>query len=444
VTFEGNDPADTETKETIQLHPDPQAGSARVTPNPWRIRGYDLIWLLLFGLFAWVAPHHDAPEIEILFLIAAVEIAVPRIAWFSTDVGAWMLIGCKLLLSYLFIGLTGGINSSFYLLLLLPIVSAAAMLRARETALVTLASGAAYLSFLLLLDPSQYVIPPQEVRELGIRVLFLLLGGFLTFQQAELTRINARRFQEAAQKLEQANASLVEAQAAVRRSDKLAALGQLTAGLAHELRNPLGTIRASADLLRSRSKSADETTQELAGYIISESDRTNSLVTRFLDFARPLRVSASTIDLATVLDESISQFSRHPAGTSVTVVKNYAPDVPLLEADGELLRMCFVNLLVNAAQASPAGATVTVKTRRLPAAAEISVIDRGKGISKENVESIFNPFFTTKTDGVGLGLPIVAKVVDEHGGSITVRSEEGQGTVFRIVLPLAKSQLDSV
>ena len=96
----------------------------------------------------------------------------------------------------------------------------------------------------------------------------------------------------------------------------------------------------------------------------------------------------------------------------------------------------FYNLLLNAAQASPANAAVTAKTRLLDGLVEISVLDRGSGVSKENVENIFNPFFTTKPDGVGLGLAIVSKIVDEHGGTIRVESEPGQGSAFRVFLPL--------
>jgi len=119
----------------------------------------------------------------------------------------------------------------------------------------------------------------------------------------------------------------------------------------------------------------------------------------------------------------------------VSVYKNYSPDIRPVEADGELIERVVYNLLLNAAQASPAGGVVTVKTRPLDGNIEISVIDRGSGIEPAQMENIFNPFFTTKPDGVGLGLAIVQKIVDEHGGRIAVESEPGRGSVFRVFLP---------
>lgn len=395
----------------------------------------DLVWVTLFGLFAWLSPHGDWPELEVLALLLGLELAEPRVEWFAKGRGAATLVLTKLVLSYLFIGLSGGINSTFYLLLLLPIVTAANRLNAWATALVVALSSCAYLSFLLFLNPERHVLGVFDQLELLLRVLFLVMGGFLTFQQAERTREAAQRYLQVAEKLEEANAELKVAESAVRRSDRLAALGQLTAGLAHELRNPLGTIRASAELLLRR-EGGDETSKELIGYVSSEVDRANSLVTRFLEFARPLKMARQPLDLAQVLDEAVRTAENQMAGRQVRFVKNYAPEIPTMEGDPELLRMAVVNLAVNAAQASAEGSAVTIKTKLAGGIAEISVIDRGSGIAKEHLDTVFNPFFTTKADGVGLGLPIVAKIVDEHRGKLAVSSTPDEGTVFQILLPI--------
>jgi signal transduction histidine kinase len=118
------------------------------------------------------------------------------------------------------------------------------------------------------------------------------------------------------------------------------------------------------------------------------------------------------------------------------VYKNYSPDVGPLQLDAELMERALYNLLLNAVQATSPGGAITVKTRRVDRTVEISVIDRGTGIDPKLMETIFNPFVTTKPDGVGLGLAIVSKIIDEHGGKITVDSEPGKGSVFRIYLPL--------
>ena len=139
-----------------------------------------------------------------------------------------------------------------------------------------------------------------------------------------------------------------------------------------------------------------------------------------------------------MLDQAIARFEREQkdAGTDVTVFKNYSPDVPPVRFDAQLMERVIANLLMNAAQASPPGGVVTVKTLSDESEVEISVIDRGSGIDPKNLENIFNPFFTTKPEGIGFGLAIVSKIVNEHGGRITVVSAPGEGSVFRVFLPL--------
>jgi two-component system sensor histidine kinase HydH len=195
-------------------------------------------------------------------------------------------------------------------------------------------------------------------------------------------------------------------------------------------------MRASAEMLLKQTKSEDEVTRELAGFISSEVDRTNSLITRFLEFARPMHLRLEPANLTEVIDRSVEELARHNPPYDVAVFKNYAPELRPIPMDSELMQRVFYNLLLNAAQATVPGGAVTVKTRQVDGSAEVSVIDRGHGVAKEHLENIFNPFFTTKSDGVGLGLAIVSKIVDEHGGKISVDSEKGSGSVFRVFLPL--------
>ena len=412
----------------------------RVLDRLWQgitriVRPQDIAWLVLFSALAAVSPTLSDAEIELLTALALLQVIEPRIPFLNTARGNLVSILSKLALSYLLIGVSGGVQSSNYLILMVPVVSAATTLGARGTALVTLAACGSYLSFLLYLDWGNLVLLPEDIRELCLRTLFLCMLSYLSYRLMEANRNQARKYQSVAEQLAEANRNLQRAEAAVRRSERLAALGQLTAGLAHELRNPLGTMKASAEVLRKNVARENDVAKELAGFIATEVDRTNSLITRLLDFARPLVLRRKPAELAEVIDRAVAQLENHQPPFDVSVYKNYSPDIKPFPLDAELMERVIYNLLENAAQATPSGGAITVKTRPLTGGVEISIIDRGSGVAPEDVESIFNPFFTTKSRGVGLGLAIVTKIVDEHGGTIAVESEPRQGSVFRVVLP---------
>jgi signal transduction histidine kinase len=402
------------------------------------VRTQDFVWLLLFSALGFVSTDRNPLEIPILVALAALQVLEPKIPFFATPKGNIASILFKLVISYLLIGYTGGLGSSYYLILLFPIVSAATTLGPAGSTFFTLLCCAAYLSQIFFIDFTRYLIGPDEQRELILRLVIFAATGFLTNTLAAATREQSRKFQNAAEQLAAANRSLSEAQAAVRRSDRLAALGQLSAGLAHELRNPLGTIKASAEMLTRSMSAENEVAREMAGFISTEVDRTNLLVTRFLDFARPLKLQLSPVELTQILDRAVELLERGSPRYDVAIYKNYAPEIGPLPLDADLMERVFYNVLLNAAQATPAGGSITIKTRLAGDTAEISVIDRGSGIEPKDLESIFNPFFTTKPEGVGLGLAIVSKIVDEHGGKMAVESEPGKGSVFCISLPTRK------
>lgn len=372
----------------------------------------------------------------VIFLLAALAL----LQVFETRMSPLASLVLKLAACYLLIGYSGGVSSSYYLILLLPVISGATAYGRVGTTLVTLAACGVYLSFLFFLTDNQY-IPEDQQRELIFRTVLFPLVGFLTHELAESNREQTRKAQLAAEELARANQNLQEAEAQVRRADRVAALGQLTAGLAHELRNPLGTMKTSAEMLARNVPPDNAIAREMAGFISSEVDRTNSLITRFLDFARPQPLRLEKSDITVMLDNAIKQYERGQTGPPrVSIFRNYSPEVPPVRFDAELMERVIVNLLSNAAQASPQGAVVSVKTQLANtgegASVEIDVVDRGSGIEAKNLENIFNPFFTTKHDGVGFGLAIASKIVQEHRGQILVESTPGEGSVFRVILPV--------
>jgi signal transduction histidine kinase len=397
------------------------------------VRPQDLVWLLLFAALAAAPQIGDAPEIVPLALLALVQILEPKIPALASTRGRIVWIVLKLALGYVLIGYTHGIDSRYWPVLLLPVVTAATVLGFAGTLVFILLAAGAYLSYLAwLVNWREYLV------EMLVRAVFLAMGGILANALADNLRIQTRRHRQTAEQLAEANAQLRQAEEAVRRSDRLAALGQLSAGLAHELRNPMGTVKASAEILARTVSAENEVAREMAGFITSETDRANSLITRFLQFARPLELRPEKADLAQVLDRTVAMVEREAPG--IAIYKNYDPDIAPFPFDAELMERVFYNLALNAAQASPAGGAITVKTRAAGPVAEISVIDRGSGIDPTQIGSIFNPFFTTKPHGVGLGLAIVSKIVDEHGGKIAVDSQPGKGSVFRVLLPMEPSR----
>jgi signal transduction histidine kinase len=399
----------------------------------------DLVWLILFGSLAAIRPLQNPAQLEMLGALALLQVVAPRVRALNTPAGTAVVIGLKLLLGFLLMGVTYGINSDYALVMFLPILSAATTYGAFGTSLVTLLACTAYLIFLPVAQARGYRFELDDIQNIMLRVLFLPLVAYLTYGLAKSNRTEARRAQASAEQLARANERLLEAEASVRRSERLAALGQLSAGLAHELRNPLSTIRTSAEMLTKRLDGANAVARELAGYIASEVDRTNLLVTRFLEFARPLQLRLSEVDLHSLLDEAIVNFQKQDPARRLTIHRAYDPSLPTIQGDATLLERVFFNLIQNAADASAADGVVTVKTRALGSSLEVAVIDRGSGILPAHREQIFNPFFTTKPSGVGLGLPIAAKIVDEHGGRLAVQSEPNQGSAFVVQLPCALS-----
>jgi two-component system sensor histidine kinase HydH len=402
------------------------------------IRAQDIVWILLFIVLAATSEFVDPYAMAPLAALGVAQVLEPKIPALASTRGriAWIVL--KLVLGYLVIGYTGSIESHFWLVLLLPVVTAAATFGVLGTLVFSIVASGAYLSFLLYINWTQVTVEWQDIAELVARVAFLAMAGNLANTLAEDLRVQSQKHQRAAEQLAAANVHIQQAEEAVRRSDRLAALGQLSAGLAHELRNPLGTIKASAEMLSAQVSAENEVAREMAGFISCEVDRTNSLVTRFLQFARPLQVRLEQADLAQVLDRAITEAQRE--APQIAIYKNYAPEIPPFPLDAELMERVFYNLVLNAAQATAPGGAVTVKTRATGGMAEIAVIDRGVGIDPKQRDSIFNPFFTTKPTGVGLGLAIVAKIVDEHGGKIAVESEPGKGSIFCVILPMDRER----
>lgn len=220
-------------------------------------------------------------------------------------------------------------------------------------------------------------------------------------------------------------------------SAKLAGIGTLAAGVAHEIRNPLGIMKTSADMIRRNSRDGEQN-RELAEFMIEEVDRLNRVVTRLLDFARPQAPKIEPCEVAAVMERALALVGPQYRLQDFEIVKEYAGGIQMARGDHEQLCQVFLNLIINAAQAMPAGGRLTLSSGAGDGEGVwASVGDTGAGIDDRIMESIFDPFFTTKEDGSGLGLAIAYRIVESHKGRLDVKSAPGKGTTFTITLPAA-------
>jgi len=226
------------------------------------------------------------------------------------------------------------------------------------------------------------------------------------------------------------------------RAEQMAMLGRLSAGLAHEIKNPLAGIKLAMEVMAGE-ESLSEENREIAHKVRAEVGRVEVLMKSFLTFARPPRPQPAEVDVRAMIDSCLSLYSRSPrlapdAPNGIRLVRDLW-DVPTVTADPAQLEQVLVNLILNAFEAMPAGGTLTVRASSAGggSAVTIEVRDTGKGIAPENLGKIFEPFFTTKPKGTGLGLAISKQLIDQQGGDLTAESEAGDGTVFRISLPAA-------
>jgi signal transduction histidine kinase len=232
--------------------------------------------------------------------------------------------------------------------------------------------------------------------------------------------------------------TLQETQERLVQKEKLASVGQLAAGVAHEINNPLGTVLLYADILHKETPEDNQQQREDLQMIVREAMRCKVIVNDLLNFSRQNEVLAQEADLNDLLREMAEEVSQQDLYQQVKVVTDLEPDLPCIQADPFQLRQVFLNLMNNAAEAMPGGGRLSLRTRKGPAAGYVTVEvqDTGVGISEENMKKLFTPFFTTKPigRGTGLGLAIIYGIVKMHQGQINVRSQVGEGATFTVSL----------
>ncbi len=271
---------------------------------------------------------------------------------------------------------------------------------------------------LVRLEPKEFSTPlrNQIIQMAVLLVVFILVavGGFLSFLTLR---------------------GLKDSQKELRRSERLAALGQMAAGVAHELRNPLSSIKGLALLMKSGGKNSGGANDETAELLVGEVDRLNRGIEELLDYAKPDQLKLSRVNINGIIKKTSSLLAVDLDSLNIQLDLQLDSDIPNIPGDEDKLNRLLLNLSLNAVQAMEQGGCLTISTRDVGKTVMITVADNGSGITEDHMKKIFDPYFTTKSAGTGLGLAMCAKIVEEHGGEITISSTITEGTVVEVKLP---------
>jgi signal transduction histidine kinase len=287
------------------------------------------------------------------------------------------------------------------------------------------------------------------VRSLGItfeingRDATLLVGSFFGASFALLGFLvgyvveGRRRDREAAALIRAQVETIAATRARLAQSEKLAALGQLATAIAHEVRNPLAVIRSAAQGIAETAPATDAAVRRACGFITDEIDRLSSVVTSLLAFARPPQVQPRAVAVPELLDRASTLAREELEARAVRFVRHADAELPALRADPDLVCQVLLGLLSNGAEAAGAGGEVRLEARVVDGRVELAVADSGPGVPPDLRDRVFEPFFTTRARGTGLGLAVARQIVEAHGGQIAVGDGPGGGARFTIRLPAA-------
>ncbi len=331
------------------------------------------------------------------------------------------------------------LHDIFQRLYYLPIILAAFWYGLRGGLACSLLVSCVYAPHILFQWGGELTLEMEKYLEI---LLYNIVGGITGFL-SQKERERSAQLQETAKGLAESfetlraqseRITLIEGE--LRRAEKLSTLGEMAAVLAHEIRNPLGSIRGTAEILRDDYRPGDPK-YEFIEIQIKETERLNRVVEDFLQMARPQPPEMQSCLVQEELETMVTLVAQDARRRQIQLLLHPSVVPLILKADGEKLRQAFLNIILNSLQATPAGGAVVISTRiDQGTACEITFHDTGQGIEAEALERIFEPFFTSKPDGTGLGLAITRKIIEIHGGSMAVTSEAGHGTTVTVRLPL--------
>jgi signal transduction histidine kinase len=317
----------------------------------------------------------------------------------------------------------------FQRLYYLPVVFAAITFGWVGGLAAAVAAGIVYIPHIVITWSGMHHYAMEQYAE----IFMFLAVGVVTGILADRERKRRIELQHTAQRLSDVYCELQLSFEQIKRADRLSAIGQLAAGLAHEIRNPLASIDGAAEVLEMGGE-PEEVRRETLGIIRKECSRLNRLLTSLLDFARPRSPEWRKVDVARILDK-VTELMGHSAGKGIRFQNQVQDGLAPLVCDEEQLAQVILNLAINATQAMPDGGLVTLAAHARDGGIVLQVEDEGVGAPDEQLERIFDPFYTTKDTGTGLGLSVVHQIVTQHGGTVTVERNEAKGLTFTLFFP---------
>ena len=310
----------------------------------------------------------------------------------------------------------------------LPIVAAALLFGLRGGLLAALFSSAVYLPHIFFQWHHQTEYSLNQYIEIVLFFFFAIVAGVLS----DRNRREHERSEKITAELERSYAELRQTFEQLLQAERLSALGEISAGIVHEIRNPLGAIKGAVEIIEDE-LAPDSPRREFAQIAKHEVDRIEKLVREFVRFARPPKLVRNLADINGLIESVVKLLDQQAAAQKVTVKKEFAGDLPQVTLDIEQIEQVLLNLAINALQAMPGGGTLVFRTNQVKETVTIEVEDTGCGIPPNVIGRIFDPFFTTKDKGSGLGLSVAHKIVSQHEGSL-VAENTALGTVFRLTL----------
>lgn len=314
----------------------------------------------------------------------------------------------------------------------IPILFGAFMYGVRGGLAVATLTAVTYLPHVLLQWQHDPLYRSDQLAEIVMFLIFGAVAGLLI----DRLKGERERNRQTAEQLAKANEEIRSTFQRMRLLDRLSALGALSAGIAHEIRNPLGGVSGAVEILDSLTGPDDER-HEFVGIVKKEISRVSAIVARQLDLVRTNPPEAVPCDVVRVVESVIALVRRQAEGQGVVIDLHVDAAIPVIEADEQGLRQAILNLLINGVQAMPEGGTVSVFVRVENDRISVIVEDQGPGLSDEALEHAFDPFYSTKRDGTGLGLSIAFQIVDQQGGDLRVENRAEGGARFRLEIPEA-------